>query len=152
MKRFLMLVGVAAVAAAMYVAASPASQQSSGPTAKQFRALKAQVASLSKKLKSVKSEADAAVTVIGACYLHQNSDGTVGFTLMPVSQFGNSSAGFLFGNSTGSTPRTALDIASSSPQAYLQQVDPTCATASLLRHRALRLASSRVQQWAERTR
>jgi hypothetical protein len=38
MKRFLLLVGVAVVAAAMYVAASPASQQSSGPTAKQFKA------------------------------------------------------------------------------------------------------------------
>ena len=44
MKRFLMFVGVAVVAAAMYVAASPASQQASGPTAKQFKALKAQVA------------------------------------------------------------------------------------------------------------
>ena len=40
MKRFLMLVGVAVVAAAMYVAASPASQQSRGPTLKQFNALK----------------------------------------------------------------------------------------------------------------
>ena len=39
MKRFLMLVGVAVVAAAMYVAASPASQQSKGATVKQFNAL-----------------------------------------------------------------------------------------------------------------
>lgn len=52
MKRFLMLVGVAVVAAAMYVAASPASQQSKGPTAKQFNALKKQVTSLSKSLKA----------------------------------------------------------------------------------------------------
>ena len=93
MKRFLMLVGVAAVAAAMYVAASPASQQSRGPTLKQFNALKKQVATLNKTLKAVKSEADAAVGIIGTCYLHQNSDGTVGFNFMPVSQFGNSSAG-----------------------------------------------------------
>ena len=55
MKRFLMLVGVAVVAAAMYVAASPAIQQSKGPTAKQFKALKAQVASLSKTVKAVKT-------------------------------------------------------------------------------------------------
>ena len=61
MKRFLMLVGVAAVAAAMYVAASPASQQSRGPTLKQFNALKKQVATLNKKLKAVTTEADAAV-------------------------------------------------------------------------------------------
>ena len=40
MKRFLMLVGVAVVGAAMYVAASPASQQANGPTARQFNALK----------------------------------------------------------------------------------------------------------------
>jgi hypothetical protein len=44
MKRFLMLVGVAVVAAAMYVAASPASQQAKAPTEKQFLALKKQVA------------------------------------------------------------------------------------------------------------
>jgi hypothetical protein len=54
MKRFLMLVGVAAVAAAMYVAASPAGQQSRGPTLKQFNALKAKVASLSKSEKALK--------------------------------------------------------------------------------------------------
>jgi opacity protein-like surface antigen len=54
MKRFLMLVGVAVVAAAMYVAASPASQQSKGPTLKQFNALKAKVASLSKSEKALK--------------------------------------------------------------------------------------------------
>jgi hypothetical protein len=59
MTRFLMLVGVAAVAAAMYVAASPASQQSRGPTAKQFNALKKEVATLSKNLKATKTEADA---------------------------------------------------------------------------------------------
>ena len=155
MKRFLMLVGVAAVAAAMYVAASPASQQSRGPTLKQFNALKKQVATLNKTLKSVRSEADAAVGIIGACYLHQNSDGTVGFNFMPVSQFGNSTQGFLFGTAgtaTGSTARTALDVATSSPQAYLQEMDPQCATVAALRHGAMRSGSSRVQHWAERTR
>jgi hypothetical protein len=153
MKRFLMLVGVAVVAAAMYVAASPASQQSAGPTAKQFNALKKQVASLSKKLKSVKSEADAAVGIIGACYLHQNADGTVGFTVMPVSQFGDTTTGFLFGTSgSPGAARTALDVATSSPQAYLQEVDPQCATVSALRHGALHSGSSLLQRWAERIR
>ena len=55
MKRFLMLVGVAVVAAAMYVAASPASQQSKGPTEKQFLALKKTVTAQGKTLKMLKS-------------------------------------------------------------------------------------------------
>jgi hypothetical protein len=38
------------------------------------------------------------------------------------------------------------------PQAYLQEVDPQCATVSALRHGAIRSGSSRVQHWAERTR
>jgi hypothetical protein len=155
MKRFLMLVGVAVVAAAMYVAASPASQQARGPTLKQFNALKKQVATLNKTLKTVKSEAEAAVGVIGACYLHQNSDGTVGFNFMPVSQFGSSTQGFVFGAPAGSvatTARTALDINAASPQAYLQEMDPQCATAAALRHGAIRSGSSRVQHWAESTR
>src|SRR6476661_2165702 len=154
MKRFLMLVGVAVVAAAMYVAASPASQQSRGPTLKQFNALKKQVATLNKKLKTVGSEADAAVGIIGACYLHQNSDGTVGFNFMPVSQFGNSTQGYLFGTppNTGTSTRSALDVNAASPQAYLQEMDPQCATVAALRHGAMRSGSSRVQHWAERTR
>ena len=152
MKRFLMLVGVAVVAAAMYVAASPASQQSRGPTLKQFNALKKQVATLNKKLKAVTSEADAAVGIIGACYLHQNSDGTVGFNFMPVSQLGNSSSGYLFGTSGANAPRSALDINAASPQAYLQEMDSQCATVNALSHRAIRSGSSRVQHWAERTR
>ena len=153
MKRFLMLVGVAVVAAAMYVAASPASQQASGPTLKQFTALKKQVATLSKKLKAVKSEADAAVTIIGACYLKDNGNGTVGFLDMPVSQRGNSTTGYLFGPSGGpGVPTTALDEVATGPQAYLQEVDPQCATTSFLRHGAVRSGSSRVQHWAERNR
>jgi hypothetical protein len=153
MKRFLMLVGVAAVAAAMYVAASPASQQSRGPSLKQFNALKKQVATLNKKLKTVTSEADAAVGIIGTCYLHQNSDGTVGFNFMPVSQFGNSTQGFLFGTTaTPTSTRSALDINAASPQAYLQEMDPQCATVAGLRHGVMRSGSGRVQHLAERTR
>jgi hypothetical protein len=54
MKRFLMLVGVAAVAAAMYVAASPASQQSKFATEKQFLALQKKVTSQGKTIKQLK--------------------------------------------------------------------------------------------------
>jgi hypothetical protein len=72
MKRFLMLVGVAVVAAAMYVAASPASQQAKGPTARQFNALKKQVASLSKTVKAEK-------TLLAACIK----------IAVPINQFGD---------------------------------------------------------------
>lgn len=135
MKRFLMLVGVAAVAGAMYVAASPASQQAAGPTAKQFKALKKQVASLSKTVKTLKagektakSEADAAVAFIGGCLISQNA-GALG-----VSQRGtvvNSvvTNGYLFGTSSANAPTTGLDAdASATPGAFLQAVDPTCIT------------------------
>jgi hypothetical protein len=153
MKRLLMLLGVAVVAAAMYVAASPASQQAKGPTAKQFRALEKKVTALGKSLKSVKSEADAAVGIIGSCYL--NVSGTsVSFKVMPVSQRGtpNTGPGFLYGTSGGSSPTTALDITPVGPQAYLQEVDPMCATATGLRHGAVRLGRSLVQHWARQTR
>jgi hypothetical protein len=152
MQRFLMLVGAAAVAAAMYVTGSPASQQSRGPTEKQFLALQKRVTTLSKTLETVKTEADAAAGIIGACYLHENANSTFSFTVMPVSQLGSPSEGFLYGTSVSSTPRTALDIATSSPQAYLQEVDPTCATLSALTHAAIRTGSSRLQRWAQRTR
>jgi outer membrane murein-binding lipoprotein Lpp len=146
MKRFLMLVGVAAVAGAMYVAASPASQQSRGPTAKQFSALKKQVAALSKKLNNVKAEADAAVGIIGACYLNTAGSATA-FKEMLVSQRGVASVGpgYLYGTSGSSAPTTALDVVTSSPQAYLQEIDPQCATLSGLRHGAVRSGISRIQ-------
>jgi hypothetical protein len=152
MKRFLMLVGVAVVAGAMYVAASPASQQSKAPTAKQFNALKKQVAAMSKTLKNVKTEADAAVGIIGACYLTLSGN-TATFTVLPVNQFGTTSSGFLFGTPTASTPRTALDIdTSGSPKAFLQEVSPTCATAGALRHGSLQSRIDQLQHWAQRTR
>lgn len=131
MKRFLMLVGVAVVAAAMYVAAAPGSQQASGPTAKQFKALKTQVTSLSKKVNALKTETDALAGFVGSCLLSSNA-GAVG-----VSQFGDTTTGYLFGTGTGtgaSSPRTALDAdASGTPGAFLQAVDPTCITAGGLK-------------------
>jgi outer membrane murein-binding lipoprotein Lpp len=134
MKRFLMLVGVAAVAAAMYVAASPASQQATGPTAKQFNALKKQVATLSKKLKSTKSEADAAVGFIATC-LVDPSAGVWG-----VSEFGdstNATFGYDYTPDGGVTTQivTALDFdGSANPQTYLQAVNPSC-VGPALKHR-----------------
>jgi hypothetical protein len=97
MKRFLMLVGVAAVAAAMYVAASPASQQASGPTARQFKALKAQVASLSKTVKGLKKVVTDCVQIA-----------------IPVNQFGdaqNQTEGYMYNQPSGAGQflTTALD-------------------------------------------
>ena len=79
MKRFLMLVGVGVVAAAMYVAASPASRQAKGPTAKQFKALKNQVASLSKTVKGLKTVVTAEGKVLTDCVK----------VAIPIDQFGN---------------------------------------------------------------
>lgn len=159
MKRLLMLVGVAVVAGAMYVAAAPGSRQAAGPTARQFATLKRQVASLSKSLKAlkkdetqVKAAAVAAVGFLGACFLDSNGQ----IEDLPVNQFGTTSAGFLFGTDVpgGAAPRTALDIdASGSPLAFLQEITPACLTSTAaLRHGSVRSGSSRLQIWAERTR
>jgi len=147
MKRFLMFVGVAVVAAAMYVAASPASQQASGPTAKQFKALKAQVANLSKNLKSTRSEADAAVGFIANCLVSQNAG------VWGVSEFGdgvNGTFGYQYSDGTNPTQLvTALDFdGSTTPDAYLQAVDPTCVQA--LRHR-LKLGGTQLPFTGERS-
>jgi len=100
MRQFLMLVGVAAVAGAMYVAAASGSQQSTGPTAKQFKALKAQVATLSKKVKTTQGDLNA----LAFAYIHCSLPSEVG-----VAQF----------NLGGTeTHPTALDLAGANPPAY----------------------------------
>lgn len=100
MSKFLMLVGVAAVAGAMYVAAASGSQQSGGVTAKQFKALKAQVATLSKKVKSTQSD----LNTLAFAYIHCSLPSEVG-----VAQFN------LGGTETHST---ALDLAGATPPTY----------------------------------
>ena len=129
MKRLLMFVGVAVVAAAMYVAASPASQQSSGPSAKQFSALKKQVAGLSKSLKSTKKEADAVAGFLSDCFLSQNAG------VWGVSQFGDPQGSFGYSytdNGTTYQNITALDFdGGTTPNAYFQAVDPTCVSTAL---------------------
>ena len=138
MKRFLMLVGVAVVAAAMYVAASPASQQSTGPSAKEFNSLKKQFVALKKDEAQVKKAAVAAAGFIQNCFLSTNAG------VVPVSRLGNttgtSTTGYQFG--AVGTPATsvvaAIDVTPSggTPGAYLQAVDPSCIKASALRHAA----------------
>lgn len=157
MKRFLMLVGVAAVAGAMYVAAAPGSRQAAPPTARQFAALKKQVAALSKNLKVLKKDeaqvklaAVATVSYIGGCFLDSNAN----IVNLAVNQFGTSSDGFLFGTPGGgatATTRSALDIdTSGSPKAYLQAVNSDCLTSASALQRSSAL--SRVQLWAKQAR
>lgn len=159
MKRLWMLVGVAVVAGAMYVAAAPGSRQATGPTARQFAALKKQVASLNKKLtaltkdeKVVKSAAGAAVGYIAACFLDSNGN----IQNLQVNDFGTSAAGFLFGApgaGDAATPRSALDIdASGSPLAYLQKVTPACVTGTTSSSASAHSRISRLQGWAAPTR
>lgn len=141
MKSFLMLVGVAAVAGAMYVAAASGGQQSRGPTLAQFNALKKQLASLTKEIKNtVKPEADVSAAYILTC-LSSVSSGSISVHTMPVSQRGSSTSGYLFGTSVSSVPApaptTALDINTTTPTAQLQEFDPTCLSGGL-RHAALR--------------
>lgn len=125
MKRFLMLVAVAVVASAMYVAASPASQQSSGPTAKQFRALQVRVAKMSKVLKTVKGQAQYARDYVHNCLRTAQSGA------LPVSEFGdavNHTHGYQYYDGTTTHWTTALDVdTSDNPGSYLQRVARSCA-------------------------
>ena len=152
MQRFLIFVGVAVVAAAMYVAASPASQQASGPSAKQFKTLQKQVAALKKDETAVKKLTVALATIVGGCYLDTNSN----LVTLPVSQVGSTTTGFLFGAPgtppASATARTALDINASSPTAELQEVNPSCLSASGLKHGTGRAGVTRLRLWAAHTR
>jgi outer membrane murein-binding lipoprotein Lpp len=125
MKRFLMLVAVAVVASAMYVAASPASQQSSGSTTRQVRALQARVAKMSKVLRTVRRQAQYARDYVHDC-LRTASSGA-----MPVSEFGdavNHTHGYQYFDGATTRWTTALDIdTGDTPGAFLQKVDRACA-------------------------
>jgi hypothetical protein len=156
MKRFLMLVGVAVVAAAMYVAAAPGSQQAKGPTAKQFKALKKQVTSLNKKLTALtKSEAattklaDDAEGFIADC-LTSTGGGALG-----VNQFGTTTGtGFQVGTvgQPASSVRTALDLEQNTTTgAYLQVVDPSCLVSSTAALAQTHSGSSRLPLRLERS-
>jgi hypothetical protein len=157
MKRFLMLVGIGVVAGAMYVAAAPGSRQATGPTARQFAALKKQVASLNKKLtaltkdeKVVRSAAAASVGYIATCFL----DSTGNIQNLQVNDFGDTTTGFLFGTAGTNTPRSALDVdTSGAPLAYLQRVTPGCVTgAPAASPASARPSLKRLQLWAASTR
>jgi len=156
MKKLLMLVGVAVVAAAMYVAASSASQQSTFASQKEVAALQKKVATMSKTLKAVKTAANAAAGFIGTCFLTVSGKNAAE-TTFPVSQFGSAGDGFLYGSTAAGAAapiaRTALDYdPSPAAFAHLQEVNTVCGTGTPLRHDAVHSADSRLLRWAKRTR
>ena len=111
MTRLLMLLGVAAVAGAMYVATASGSQQSAGPTVtvKQFKALKKQVATLKATVKVLKTAVIADTGVLVACDAHA----------VPIGQFGDAQNGaygyhYLQPDGTTEIVTSALDISSAS--------------------------------------
>ena len=122
MKRLLMLVAVAVIAAAMYVATAPGSLQA-GPTASQFAALKNKVGKMQKQVTTAKNEADAALGIEALCIMHK----PVG-----VDQVGTSTSGYLFGPpqtapaAVSATASAALNLAPSteaSPQNEIYEVN-----------------------------
>ena len=146
MKRFLMLVGVAVVAAAMYVAASPASQQAKGPTAKQFKALKSQVTALGHTVKGLKTVVAAETKLLADCVK----------VAVPINQFGDPDGslsgttqgyeygkGVIDGSGVGDSQffTTGLDVTTTTDTGALWVVggQSTCGTdlgESVLRHAA----------------
>jgi hypothetical protein len=140
MKQFMLLVGVAAVAGAMYVAGASGSQQASGPSLAQFKALKKQVASEGKTLNSVKKLAVAEGALLVACDAHA----------VAIGQFGNPAAGegyhyLLPSNNPPEILTTSLDAANpADPNAsFFAYGGPTCNTAlGGLRHAAPRAGVS----------
>jgi hypothetical protein len=154
MKRFLAVLAIAAVASFVYVAAAPGSQLAA-PTAKQFGALKRQVAAISTKVKAqaatinglksqVAAQATTIVTLKGQLSALQTDESAVKSIantddaflknclvaggVFGVSQFGdpNGSFGYAYHDSTGDFLTSALDVDSSSPGAYFQAVAPSC--------------------------
>ena len=132
MKRLLMFVGVAVVAAAMYVAASPASQQSKGPTAKQFASLKKQVSTMSKELKTVKAEADFSASYLLSCLITVNTDNSLSVNLLPA---------------VVTTTGSPVVYQTTSPSDLLQEINPSCISGSALKHGVLRLNGSGLRHW-----
>jgi hypothetical protein len=100
MNRFLMLVGVAVVAAAMYVAASSASQVSKGVSVAKFNALNKKVTALTKKVKTDETDLNTLAFAYVHCSLPSGID---------VSQ----RSGYTFG--VGTTTALDLGLAGASP-------------------------------------
>jgi hypothetical protein len=157
MKRFLMLLGVAAIAGAMYVAAAPGSALHAGPTWKQYSGLVKQVAALKKQVAQVKKTAVDADAFIHGCFTTNNA-GVAPVTLAgDVADLGTGSPqtyGYEYDSTPGATETgpltfsTAINVdTSQTPQFFVQFVDPACVTGG-----AAPRAVGRLTHGAEHTR
>jgi hypothetical protein len=111
MNRFLMLLGVAAIAGMMYVAAASGSQRSVGVTTKQFAALERQVGALSKKVKTAQSDVNSVAYVYAHCSLHSQ---------IGIDRRGGSTFGYSYSpDGVNSSFATALDLDTSGTPNYI---------------------------------
>jgi hypothetical protein len=137
MNRFLMLVGVAVVAAAMYVAASPASQVPRGVSLAKFNALNKKVTALTKRVKTDEND----LNTLAFAYLHCSLPSELG-----ISQF-------TVGDPAGSYHATAVDLTNVNPGWELtpfNTLDPACQSlvgSAPLRHNTARAIA---QEFAQR--
>jgi hypothetical protein len=114
MKRFFTVLAAVALAGAIYVATAPGSQTAS-PTARQFKALKAQVGKLQKEVNVLNSHTNLLAAVMFGCMLHE----TVG-----VAQRGDPGGTFGYGYTDGGASlTTALDL-SETPTSTLLTLNP----------------------------
>ena len=130
MKRFLLVLTLATVAGATYVATAPGGQ-AAGPTAAQFNALKKQVAKLQGSVSALHA------TVVALDGVVEDDDAFIANCFVaegvaPVSQYGDGVSGaygYAYSND-GSDYflTTGLDFTSSgdSVDVYLQAVSPSC--------------------------
>lgn len=113
MKRLLVLVATAGLAVALYAATAGGGQQAVTPG--QFLALKKQVVSLQKQVKTLN-------TVVGQCLFIQ---------AIPVARYGGTTEGYVYAKADGSAGfvTTALDLPAQgdTPQAFAVGTSADCA-------------------------
>jgi hypothetical protein len=134
MKRFLMLLAVAAVAGVMYVAAAPGSAQHAGPTWRQYSALLKQFAAVKKEIKQLKTTSARDDGFIKTCFANAAPVGVFGdttdFQAGATQTYGyeyDATAPAPGAESSTPTFNTALNIdTNTTPQAFFQVVDSSC--------------------------
>ena len=110
-KRFLMAVAVAVVVGVTYVTTATGSGVQRGVTASQFAALKKQVATLSKKVKTAQNDVNAVAFVYAHCSLHSQ---------IGIDQRGGAAFGYSYSpDGTNSSFTTALDLDTSGTPTYV---------------------------------
>ena len=118
MKRFLLVLALVAVAGATYVATAPGSQTAASPTARQFNALKKEVAGLKKQVKFAQNYELGLGDFVLTCIAHAPT---------AADSVGDDSNGYLFGApgtppaSATSTSALALDTSGTPSYAFFTE-------------------------------